>query len=124
MEGQREKLNGNRRRRRRNKSESKTQTAPILIAARRPDSPRMGKISRRNIAASARPKRNGSTTSGEAVEAPEQSDAFATDALTSSAGSAADRGETERDAEKPRRVARIALAPSAPSVADETAVRR
>src|SRR6187399_870682 len=82
MEGQREKLNGNRRRRRRNKSESKTQTAPVLIAARRPDSPRLGKISRRNIAASARPKRNGGSVFIDApVDAPEapeaQSDVFA-----------------------------------------------
>lgn len=54
---QRQNLNGGRRRRRRSKNETKPKSAPVLIAARRPDSPRLMKISRRNIAASAQPKR-------------------------------------------------------------------
>lgn len=133
MEGQREKLNGNRRRRRRNKSESKTQTAPVLIAARRPDSPRLGKISRRNIAASARPKRNGASafidTGVEAPEAPEeQSDVFAAGAESGAPSADGSRLEPRADArgeaDKPRRVARIALAPTAPSILDEGGARR
>jgi hypothetical protein len=129
MEGQREKLNGNRRRRRRNKSESKTQTAPVLIAARRPDSPRLGKISRRNIAASARPKRNGTNafidTPVEAPEAPEeQSDVFAAGAESSPLSADGSRAEVRGEADKPRRVARIALAPTGPSIIDEGGARR
>lgn len=57
MQGQRQKSGGGRRRRRRSKSESKTQGAPILIAARRPDSPLLSKVSGRAIAASAKPKK-------------------------------------------------------------------
>jgi hypothetical protein len=135
MEGQREKLNGNRRRRRRNKTEPKAQSAPVLIAARRPDSPRLGKISRRNIAASARPKRSGSKLFAESPEAvffsneepgPELgSGVNATEGALGDAAATAEGSMNSRaDTDKPRRVVRIALAPTAPSAADEVEGRR
>jgi hypothetical protein len=124
MEGQRGKSNGNRRRKRRAKGESKAQHAPVLIAARRPDSPRLGKISRRNIAASARPKRapteGGNGTEGALLEPG--------DPLANGRGSALstpleDGGvDKANEAEKPRRVVRIAAAPS--STVDEREQRR
>jgi hypothetical protein len=57
IEGQRQKAGANRRRRRKPKNETKAKVDPILIVARRPDSPLMLKVSNRNIAASGRPKK-------------------------------------------------------------------
>lgn len=48
----------NRRKKTRAKVESKPKQEPVLIVARRPDSPLLMKVSNRNIAASGRPKRN------------------------------------------------------------------
>lgn len=56
MEGQRQKAGGGRRRRRKKKSEPKAKAEPVMIVARRPDSPRILKVSNRSIAASAQPK--------------------------------------------------------------------
>jgi len=56
IEGQRQKASANRRRRRKPKNEPKAKVDPVLIVARRPDSPLLLKISNRNIAASGRPK--------------------------------------------------------------------
>lgn len=48
----------NRRKKTRAKAEPKPKQEPVLIVARRPDSPLLMKVSNRNIAASGRPKRN------------------------------------------------------------------
>jgi hypothetical protein len=88
MDGQRQKANGGRRRRRRSKSEPKPQAAPVLIAARRPDSPLLAKGSSRSIAASAQPKKLNE-------ESPKSAPQARPPAAT---------------ADKPRRVARIAEA--------------
>jgi hypothetical protein len=125
MEGQREKLNGNRRRRRRNKNDSKPQGAPVLIAARRPDSPRMGKISRRNIAASARPKRSGSALSAGGLEVTAELTEDAVEPeLESGVGETNSVPARGNEADKPRRVARIAQAPVAALAPDQAQVRR
>jgi hypothetical protein len=50
---------GGRRRRRKAKPEPKAKAEPVLIVARRPDSPLMLKVSNRNIAATGRPKKRG-----------------------------------------------------------------
>lgn len=128
MEGQREKSNGNRRRKRRAKSDSKAQHAPVLIAARRPDSPRLGKISRRNIAASARPKRaNGQVEDASGVEAgPTESGEPIANGRSGVEGSLPEGAQNGADklngAERPRRVVRIAAATS--STVDEREQRR
>ncbi len=104
MEEQRQKANGGRRRRRRSKNDSKPkgQAMPVLIAARRPDSPRLMKVSNRSIAASAQPKRK-------SADRPAESQTQEQDT----------RPSTE---DKPRRVARIAQASVA--VLDEQQARR
>jgi hypothetical protein len=60
IEGQRQKAGANRRRRRKPKNEPKAKAEPVLIVARRPDSPLLLKVSNRNIAASGRPKQRSS----------------------------------------------------------------
>ncbi len=102
MDGQRQRSGGGRRRRRRAKAESKEQRVPVLIAARRPDSPLLAKVSNRAIAASAQPKKN----------KPDRH---------------RDAGKPQSDGvklveDKPRRVARIAQAPTV--VLDEKEARR
>lgn len=90
MEGQQRRAGGNRRRRRNKpKAEAKSKAAPVLIAARRPDSPRLMKVTGRNIAASAQPKKVKATATDVEKEQPK----------TKAAG-----------ADRPRRVARIAQA--------------
>src|SRR5690606_21939712 len=54
----------NRRKKAKAKAEPKSKPEPVMIVARRPDSPLLMKVSNRNIAASARPKR--ARESGEA----------------------------------------------------------
>ncbi len=102
MDGQRQRSGGGRRRRRRSKGESKEQAAPVLIAARRPDSPLLAKVSNRAIAASAQPKKN------------------KPDRRRVESRSDPDNGKPIED--KPRRVARIAQAPTV--VLDEREARR
>lgn len=93
----------NRRKKARAKTETRSKQEPVLIAARRPDSPLLMKVSNRNIAASARPKR-----------------------LRDVAGPDDDQSQEVKSApvavEPPRRVARIAQAPSA--VLDDDVLRR
>ena len=63
-QGQRQRAGGGgRRRRRKKKPEAKAKVEPVMIVARRPDSPRILKVSNRSIAASAQPK-NGRGGSG------------------------------------------------------------
>lgn len=116
IEGQRQKSNSNRKRRRKPKSEVKAKVDPVLIVARRPDSPLMLKVSNRNIAASGRPKK----TSGVFHALPglddaqsefdaagalgaEQSEGVRSEVNTDAASDGASRG-----AERTRRVARVA----------------
>jgi hypothetical protein len=102
MDGQRQKPNGSRRRRKRSNTDSKPQTGPVLIAARRPDSPLLSKVPQRNIAASARPKKPTSQTTNESM--------------------APARPLAAPPAERPRRVARIVQARTV--VLDEAETRR
>ncbi|HEX2730913.1 MAG TPA: hypothetical protein VHM70_04885 [Polyangiaceae bacterium] len=131
MDGQRDKLNGNRRRRRRQKSEPKAQSAPVLIAARRPDSPRLGKISRRNIAASARPKRSPVRPELSTPERELASGVNAAIPAEAEVGLGEERAALSADGntprlveEKPRRVARIAAAAPTGLLADEPEQKR
>ncbi len=57
MDGQRQRVGGRRNRKKKKRAEPKARAEPVTIVARRPDSPRMLKVSRRGIAASAQPKR-------------------------------------------------------------------
>ena len=58
MEGQRQRSGRGRRRRNKQKaSQTKEKIEPVVVAARRPDSPRLARIGNRNIAASATPRR-------------------------------------------------------------------
>lgn len=95
----------NRRKKPKSKAETKPKQEPVLIVARRPDSPLMMKVSNRNIAASARPKK--------AREAGENRDAGEEVEELKSAPVAV---------EPPRRMARIAQAPTA--VLDDDVLRR
>lgn len=104
MQGQRQKPGGGRRRRRRSKAETKTQGAPILIAARRPDSPLLSRVSGRAVAASAQPKKL----------RPERGPEVAAESRLNS--------EPTEAAERPRRVARIVQVSTV--VLDEREVRR
>ncbi len=102
MEGQQRRAGGGRRRRRnKSKSEPKSKATPVLIAARRPDSPRLMKVTGRNIAASAQPKK-------------------------AKNGVASDDKELKREkpaqVDKPRRVARIVQAQA--ETPDEQELRR
>ena len=102
IEGQRQRSSGGRRRRKKARAEPKPKAEPVMIVARRPDSPLLMKVSNRNIAASARPKR-----SKELEEAKATPD-----------GSPRDGAPGDRE----RRVARIIQAPTA--VPDDTQLRR
>lgn len=95
----------NRRKKAKTKAEPKPKQEPVLIVARRPDSPLLMKVSNRNIAASARPKR-----AKEGLEPKQFEDVDA----TAQAAAAT--------VEAPRRVVRIAQAPSA--VLDDDVLRR
>lgn len=101
MEEQRQRVGGQRKRRRnnknKNKNDAKSKAAPVLIAARRPDSPLLSKVGNRSIAASAQPKKPRGSSVREAEEPK----------------------NATQGAEKPRRVARIALAQSASLDDDE-----
>lgn len=95
----------NRRKKAKSKAEPKPKQEPVLIVARRPDSPLLMKVSNRNIAASARPKK------------------------ARQPGDPRDNGEDVEElksepvaAEPPRRLARIAQAPVA--VLDDDVLRR
>lgn len=97
MDGQQRRASGGRKRRRsKSKAEPKTKVEPVLIVARRPDSPRLTKGMGRAVAASAQPKRVRSGVIPEAAAALEM-------APVSPA-------EADRAVDKPRRVARIAAA--------------
>ncbi len=96
----------NRRKKVRAKTEPKTKQEPVLIAARRPDSPLLMKVSNRNIAASARPKRQRDATDVR-PEDDDQSEEVKSAPVA---------------AEPPRRVVRIAQAPSA--ILDDGVLRR
>lgn len=73
MEGQRQKSGGGRRRRRKKKGNDRPPAEPVMIAARRPNSPLLGRPKGRNaVAASAAPAqaRSGSKEERKADEAP------------------------------------------------------
>lgn len=58
MEGQRQRSGrGRKRRGKRKASQASEKAEPVVVAARRPDSPRLARIGNRNIAASAKPRR-------------------------------------------------------------------
>ncbi len=108
MDGQRQRSGGGRRRRRKAKAEPKAPVEPVLIVARRPDSPLLSKLSNRNIAASAQPKKNkgqrgklnGYMEHGPAAVTQEPLHDVPTDGVSSADGVGVEG--------KPRRVARIA----------------
>lgn len=103
MDGQRQRSGGGRRRRRKAKAEPKAPAEPVLIVARRPDSPLLSKPSNRNIAASAQPKKQKGHR-GKVNGFTEQEQLGVTPEPVSGVSSAdAPTGEG-----KPRRVARIA----------------
>lgn len=120
MEQQRQRANGGRKGKRgkqksKAKAEPKNKPEPVFIVARRPDSPLLMKVSNRNIAASARPKkpRLSATTGGEVeVEVTEESATPSSPAL-----------DVPPPIEKERRVARIAAAPTTSLLDDATARR-
>jgi hypothetical protein len=122
MEQQRQRSGGGRKGKRgkqkaKSKSEPKNKPDPVFIVARRPDSPLLMKVSNRNIAASARPKKprgvNGSSREAEAGgEFVEENAQHAPTAV-----------EPTVPAEKERRVARIAAAPITGLLDDATARR-
>jgi hypothetical protein len=95
----------NRRKKAKAKAEPKSKREPVMIVARRPDSPLMMKVSNRNIAASGRPKRV-----REPGEAQPDED---TEELKSAPAAV----------EPPRRMARIAQAPTA-AILDDDVLRR
>lgn len=95
----------NRRKKPKSKVESKPKQEPVLIVARRPDSPLMMKVSNRNIAASARPKK--AREAGDGRDASEDVEELKSAPVA---------------AEPPRRIARIAQAPTA--VLDDDVLRR
>ena len=103
IEGQRQRSGGGKRRKKRARPEPKAKVEPVLIVARRPDSPLLMKVSNRNIAASARPKK--------AKDGAEPASAEAED-------SPRDASAADRD----RRVARIIKAPT--TVPDDDQLRR
>jgi hypothetical protein len=71
MDGQRQKSGWGRGRRRKPRSaERPVKAEPVLIAARRPDSPLIAKVPRKKIAASAVPRRAGEAAVVEPAEAP------------------------------------------------------
>ncbi len=92
MEGQRQRIGRGRRRRKRGREESRVQAEPILIAARRPNSPLLEKRrARKAIAASARPVGRVEASLG---------------CTTAESGSRAQEGEPSSETQ-PRRMARI-----------------
>lgn len=95
---QSQKFGAGRRRRRKKKPEPSAPEAPVLIAARRPDSPRLLKVPNRSIAASAKPRKNAYQS--------QSSDALAVDTPSTPVGNAV---EAETNG-KPRRLARIVQA--------------
>lgn len=112
----------NRRKKARTRTEPKPKQEPVLIAARRPDSPLLMKVSNRNIAASARPKR-----------ARGADDALVDDAVNDTLGdpgAALAQQPSDKPVEEPkpahvepvRRMVRIAQAPSA--ILDDGVLRR
>jgi hypothetical protein len=95
----------NRRKKAKAKAEPKPKQEPVMIVARRPDSPLLMKVSNRNIAASGRPKRARDQGEGRPNEDTEE---------LKSAPVAA---------EPPRRVVRIAQAPTT-AILDDDVLRR
>lgn len=120
----------NRRKKARTRTEPKPKQEPVLIVARRPDSPLLMKVSNRNIAASARPKR---ARDAEHAGASDAMNDAALDA-TSPAGTHHADGHhaghqaledvklAPAHAEPPRRVVRIAQTSSA--ILDDGVLRR
>lgn len=128
MEQQRQRSNGGRKGKRgkqkaRGKAETKNKPEPVLIVARRPDSPLLMKVSNRNIAASARPKkpRDASARDTSAVGREEDVEVDVVEHLDSSPVETVpvETAPVERE----RRVARIALAPTTSLLDDATARR-
>ena len=99
MQGYRQKSVRGRRRRRKGRSEPKSAPEPIIVAARRPNSPLLNKPTRSGVAASAKPR-----ASGQRVGSPKE------------------QPRIDSQAPPPRRVARI-VAPAA-STPDEQEVLR
>lgn len=95
----------NRRKKAKAKAEPKSKPEPVMIVARRPDSPLLMKVSNRNIAASARPKR-----AKESVDARSNEEAI-------------DLPSAPVAIEPPRRQARIVQAPTA-TILDDDVLRR
>lgn len=99
MDGQRQKSGQGRGRRRKPRSAERTVKAePVLIAARRPDSPLIAKVPRKKIAASAVPRRTGEPKSAEpeAPPAPAPEPARRAARIIQVGGGAADDRERER----------------------------
>lgn len=137
MEQQRQRANGGRKGKRgkqksKAKAEPKNKPEPVFIVARRPDSPLLMKVSNRNIAASARPKKprdgaardpeaRGLEARGSEARGPEADVALETsDEETQLHSSGA---QPAAPIEKERRVARIAAAPTTSLLDDATARR-
>lgn len=127
MEQQRQRANGGRKGKRgkqksKGKAEPKNKPDPVFIVARRPDSPLLMKVSNRNIAASARPKKpRDPALLGK--EAPLGTETDVLDASEETSQPNAASAEIIAPIEKERRVARIAAAPTTSLLDDATARR-
>ncbi|HTM44915.1 MAG TPA: hypothetical protein VL137_08170 [Polyangiaceae bacterium] len=134
MEEQRQNSGGHRRRRR-SKSSRRTSTnaAPVLIAARRPDSPLLNKPGRHNVAASAEPSRNAngsdptaaralSVNGGASGNGTGGTGGTGAGAAQTSNGLASGTGFSETANSAPRRSARI-VQTSAPALDDRERLR-
>lgn len=124
MEQQRQRANGGRKGKRgkqksKAKAESKNKPEPVFIVARRPDSPLLMKVSNRNIAASARPKKARAASTPGADSTIGEVDLESADEMLPRSPAP----ENHTPIEKERRVARIAAAPTTSLLDDATARR-
>lgn len=125
MEQQRQRANGGRKGKRgkqkaKPKADSKNKPEPVFIVARRPDSPLLMKVSNRNIAASARPKKSREAS---AANEPSRDVELAPEAPEDSSVINQTPAEPPAPVERERRVARIAAAPTTSLLDDATARR-
>lgn len=125
MEQQRQRANGGRKGKRgkqkaKAKADPKNKPEPVFIVARRPDSPLLMKVSNRNIAASARPKK---PREAGAVNESTRDAELASETLEETSLPNQTAAETPAPVERERRVARIAAAPTTSLLDDATARR-
>ena len=72
MDGQRQRSGGGRRRRRRGRTEARPAAEPVMIAARRPNSPLLARPTRRSVVASASPGSKAAAALAAATATPEE----------------------------------------------------